>query len=255
METWCSFTGNWTLLCLPRLAQSRREGWVFPWPPPLLADSSLSHLLKTPTSLEAHALQLHHPLSSTPPPSPTHQAPNSSSSSSFMPDVRTWLLHWLPSVLPLNSLLVREHSWSVWRAPSPPTAPLIPSNVRPSIPSTHPCPSSCLSRLTANDHRPSGFIIPSIPLCDHVLLGQLAPLQPSSTPQAPPSLRPKHSVSGNMEPARHRWLTQERPRWRESHERTEEQADWGNQPEPGQLLGTRNNLKRQRRGSTEPSKS
>ena len=54
--------------------------------------------------------QLHHPLSSAPPPSPTHQAPNSSSCSSFMPDVRTWLLHWLPSVLPLNSLLVREHS-------------------------------------------------------------------------------------------------------------------------------------------------
>ena len=26
METWCSFTGNWTLLCLPRLARRRAEG-------------------------------------------------------------------------------------------------------------------------------------------------------------------------------------------------------------------------------------
>lgn len=36
---------------------------------------------------------------------------------------------------------------------------------------------------------------------------------------------------------------------------TEEQADRGNPPETGQLLGTRNNLKRQRRGGTEPSES
>lgn len=72
---------------------------------------------------------------------------------------------------------------------------LLASNVR---------PPSRPSRLMAEDRTTSG-LIHSTPPSDHLLFGQLAPLQPSSTPWASPIPRPQHSVSEDTELARNRW--------------------------------------------------
>lgn len=93
---------------LPLLTYHRAQGWsgCFSWA--LWLMTVFLPCWKMPALLEAHALQIYHPLS------PCGNQLLNSDSSSFMSDVSTWLIPWLLPILSLQSFLVTELPCEVW---------------------------------------------------------------------------------------------------------------------------------------------